>query len=139
MDPEGNPTGMTMSAVTSLSLDPPQFLVCMDHRAATLAAIRHSKHFCINYLSEEQEHLSNLFAQRAHVDKFAGVGYHSGEMGDPVLDGSIAHVECELAAIQDGGDHGIVIGNAMHGEAPGGRPLGYFHGAYRRLPEEEEI
>jgi flavin reductase (DIM6/NTAB) family NADH-FMN oxidoreductase RutF len=123
---------MTMSAVTSLSLDPPQFLVCIDHRARTLAAIQASGHFCINYLNEDQELIAAVFA-RPSDNRFAAVPYHVGEGGAPVLEGVIAYVECKVHAVHAGGDHCIVIGDAIRGEAASGRPLGYFRGAYRRL------
>ena len=123
---------MTMSAVTSLSLNPPQFLVCMDKRAKTLAAIGHSKAFCIHILSEHQRELSNHFA-RPGGDRFTGIPHRISEAGVPILDDVIALVECRLASIQDGGDHSIVIGDAIGGAAPGGHPLAYFHGGYRKL------
>jgi flavin reductase (DIM6/NTAB) family NADH-FMN oxidoreductase RutF len=123
---------MTMSAVTSLSLDPPQFLVCMDKRAKTLAALTESRAFCIQYLSEAQQHLSSHFA-RPGGDRFAGVAYRQGQTGAPVLEDTLAFVECELDGILPGGDHAIVIGNAICGDVHGGHPLGYFHGAYHKI------
>lgn len=124
--------GMTMSAVTSLSLDPPQFLVCMDQRAKTLAAIASSGAFCIHYLSEHQHDLSAHFAHSGG-DRFRGIPYKAGETGAPILEDVIAYVECRLAEIHPGGDHAIVIGDALYGHARGGHPLGYFHGGYHRL------
>jgi flavin reductase (DIM6/NTAB) family NADH-FMN oxidoreductase RutF len=131
-DADGELCGMTMSAVTSLSLDPPQFLVCMDQRAKTLAAIGHSKTFCIHFLSEHQRDLSSHFA-RPGGDRFTGIPHRIGETGAPILDDVIAFVECRLAELHPGGDHSIVIGNAVTGEVVGGQPLAYFHGSYRKL------
>ena len=123
---------MTMSAVTSLSLDPPRFLVCMDHRARTLAAISSSQVFCIHVLNEHQHDLSVHFA-KPQDRRFNGVPYRVGQTGAPVLEDVIAFVECHLTEIHTSGDHAIVIGDAVHGEALGGQPLGYFHGGYYRL------
>ena len=131
---DGELCGMTMSAVTSLSLDPPQFLVCMDKRAKTLAAIAHSKAFCIHFLSEHQRDLSNHFA-RPGGDRFTGIPYSTGETGAPVLEGVIAFLECRLAELLPGGDHSIVIGDAVTGAVPGGHPLAYFHGGYHKLEQ----
>lgn len=128
----GELCGMTMNAVTSLSLDPPQFLACMDNRAKTLAAIASGGAFCIHYLSDQQQHLSAHFA-RPGGDRFAGIPYRTGVTGVPILEGVIAYVECQLAEIRPGGDHSIVIGNAITGAAPGGHPLAYFHGGYHTL------
>jgi flavin reductase (DIM6/NTAB) family NADH-FMN oxidoreductase RutF len=123
---------MTMSAVTSLSLDPPQFLLCMDRRAKTLTAIEHTRAFCIHILSEDQRDLSTQFA-RPSDNRFAGVPHHFGETGAPILQGVIAHLECRLAHLYEGGDHIIVIGDAVAGTVPGGPPLAYYHGSYRKI------
>jgi flavin reductase (DIM6/NTAB) family NADH-FMN oxidoreductase RutF len=130
MGDDGCPTGLTMSAVTSLSLSPPQFLICVDGKASTLPAIQASGNFCINYLGKGQEHLAVLFARKAE-DKFAGVPYRTIETGAPVLDDVIAFVECAVHAIYPGGDHCIIVGNVVHGEAQGGEPLGHYRGEYR--------
>lgn len=129
---DGELVGMTMSAVTSLSLDPPQFLACMDKHAKTLAAIHHSKAFCIHFLDEHQQDLSVHFARRGE-DRFTGVPHHIGETGAPILEGVIALVECRLAEILPGGDHSIVIGDAVFGAVHGGHPLAYYHGGYRKV------
>jgi flavin reductase (DIM6/NTAB) family NADH-FMN oxidoreductase RutF len=104
----------------------------MDNRAKTLAAVAHSKAFCIHYLSHEQQELSNHFAQRGG-DRFSGIQYRIGHVGAPVLQGVIAYVECRLAEILPGGDHSIVIGDAVTGDVPGGQPLAYFHGGYHGI------
>ena len=132
VDAQGKPHGMTMSAVTSLSLEPPQFLICVDRRARTLDAIRESACFCINYLSAEQQELAAQFARRGG-DRFSKVEYRTGKTGAPILEGAIAHVECRLRAVHPGGDHGIVVGNAIQGDANSGDPLVYFRGAYRTI------
>ena len=129
---DGELCGMTMSAVTSLSLDPPQFLVCMDRRAKTLSAIAESRAFCIHFLNEHQRDLSNHFA-RPGGERFVGIPHHFGQTGAPMLEGVIAFVECRLAEIHPGGDHSIVIGDAVAGAVPGGHPLAYFHGGYRKV------
>jgi flavin reductase (DIM6/NTAB) family NADH-FMN oxidoreductase RutF len=132
LDPDGKPVGMTMSAVTSLSLDPPQFLICVDNRAKTLAAIVASGHFCINYLRQDQENLSTAFAKRGE-DRFAALAHRVEKTGSPVLEGAIAFIECTVNAVHQGGDHTIIVGDVAHGDAPGGEPLAYFRGSYRRL------
>jgi flavin reductase (DIM6/NTAB) family NADH-FMN oxidoreductase RutF len=129
---DGELCGMTMSAVSSLSLEPPQFLACFDRRAKTLAAVQHSKHFAIHFLSEHQKELSNHFARRG-ADRFKDIPHRMSDSGVPILDDVIAVVECSLASVLDGGDHAIVIGDAIHGSVAGGHPLAYFHGGYRRV------
>jgi flavin reductase (DIM6/NTAB) family NADH-FMN oxidoreductase RutF len=132
VDQHGKPVGMTMSAVTSLSLDPPQFLICVDNRAKTLEAIVATGHFCINYLRQDQENLSTAFAKRGE-DRFAALAHRVEHTGSPVLEGAIAFIECTVNAVHPGGDHTIIVGDAVNGDAPGGEPLAYFRGSYRRL------
>jgi flavin reductase (DIM6/NTAB) family NADH-FMN oxidoreductase RutF len=132
VDQQGKPVGMTMSAVTSLSLDPPQFLICVDNRAKTLEAIVATGHFCINYLRQDQENLSTAFAKRGE-DRFAALAHRVEHTGSPVLEGAIAFIECTVNAVHPGGDHTIIVGDAVNGDAPGGEPLAYFRGSYRRL------
>ena len=57
-------SGLTITSVTSLSLDPPQYLICLDQKSATLAAIRESGMFCINYLKHTQQAVSQVFATK---------------------------------------------------------------------------
>ena len=123
LNPKGEPFGLTMNAVTSLSLDPPQFLICVDKRSETLAAIAASGNFCINYLGEDQEHIAVAFSRR-NGERFLMFPTRKEKTGAPVLEGAIAYVECKVHAIHPGGDHSIVVGDAIEGDAPGGSPLG---------------
>jgi len=130
--PDGSPVGLTMNAISPLSLEPPQFLVNIDLSSETLAAVRSSGSFCINFLSAAQSEICQRFARKG-VDKFRGITHKIGFLGLPVIDGAIAYVECEVAEIFKSGDHAIVIGNAIHGEAGGGAPLVYFTSTFREL------
>jgi len=134
IETSGEPCGMTMSAVTSLSLEPPQFLICIDQRARTLGAIKNSGSFCINYLRDDQRDLAISFARPGN-NRFGNLKYQPGETGSPLIEGVIAYVECKLHAIHPGGDHWIVVGDAVAGGFHGGPPLAYFHGNYRRLAD----
>jgi flavin reductase (DIM6/NTAB) family NADH-FMN oxidoreductase RutF len=121
-----------MSAVTSLSLAPPQFLICVDNQSESLPAIRESGVFAIHYLGSDQEQLAKDFAKKGG-DKFASAPCRAGQTGAPILDGVIAFVECALHATYPGGDHTIIVGDVVHGQAPGGEPLGYHRGGFLRL------
>lgn len=132
LDSQGSPAGLTASAVTSLSLNPPQFLICIDNTAESLAAFKASGRFCINYLSAQQQDLSETFASPL-PDRFAGVEWAPGTTGVPVIGGVIAYAECKVAAEYPGGDHTILVGDLVHGDTPGGEPLAYFRAGYRRL------
>lgn len=124
------PAGVTVSAFSSLSLDPPLVLFCLGLKNSSIEAYKTSGRFAINVLSENQRDLSIRFASRSE-DKWAAVKWDSGIGGVPLLQGCIATLECKLVNAIEGGDHMIFIGeveNLSHQE--GGSPLIYLRGAY---------
>lgn len=126
--PDGEMSGVTMSAVTSLSLDPMQFLICVDKRSRTLEALRESGRFVINMLAKGQRDVALRFASKVD-DKFAATAYRMEE-GLPVLDGTLGHVRCEAVRILDGGDHEIVIGEVHAVTVSEGEPLVHYRGGF---------
>jgi flavin reductase (DIM6/NTAB) family NADH-FMN oxidoreductase RutF len=128
-DPDGAPRGFTASGFTSLSLDPRLLLICVDNRSATLAAIEACGAFVVNILGEAQRELAQRFASRVE-DKFAGVAWHPGDTGSPVLEQTLAHAECRVFRLVEGGDHTIVIGEVVAAAAEDAVPLLYFRGRY---------
>lgn len=132
VDSAGKPYGLTMNAVTSLSLNPPMFIVCVDNNSDTLAPMRDSKVFCINVLASAQQDLSNRFAKKGE-EKFTGVAYGRGTTGAPVLEGALLSIECIVSDIVAGGDHQIMLGEVRRiitNDADGVEPLLYFGGRY---------
>lgn len=128
----GHPVGMTASSLASVSLQPPLVSVCVDHEAELHNLIVATREFVVNILEAGQEELSRRFADK-HDDRFEGVGYHAGPEGQVLLDGALAHIECERFAIHPGGDHTIVIGRVVGGETRDGHPLLYYRGGYAAL------
>ena len=95
--------------------------------------IRNAGRFCANVLGEDQEKLGRRFAIKG-ADKFAGVGWQPGATGAPRLDGCLAFVECEVAAVHDAGDHDIVVGRVVElGVADESSPLLFYRGGYGRF------
>ncbi|MCS6924689.1 MAG: flavin reductase family protein [Candidatus Binatia bacterium] len=133
-DKEGRPFGLTANAFTSLSLNPPLVLVCVDKTVDCYPCFEQSKVFVVNILTEAQEHLSRRFATKG-IDKFAGVAYHTGECGAPVLEDTMGHIECKIVNAYEGGDHTIYIGEILTASASGDRPLLFFKGKYYHLPQ----
>lgn len=129
---EGKRFGMTVASFTSLSLEPPLVLVCIERRVASHEAIREAGHFAVNFLSAEQQALSNQFASRAE-DRFAGVATTSGINGDPLLDGALCTIECRLTEALPGGDHSIFVGEVLSAKITEAAPLVYFRSGYREL------
>jgi flavin reductase (DIM6/NTAB) family NADH-FMN oxidoreductase RutF len=129
---DGLPHGMTANSFTSVSLDPPLILVCIDRKAAMLPRLEEAQYFGINVLSEEQESFSAHFA-RTGTDRFEGVPWSRGELGVPLLDGVLATYECAVREIVEAGDHRIFIGEVRHLRCFDGKPLIYFGSRYRTL------
>ncbi len=132
VDSAGKSYGLTMNAVTSLSLNPPMFIVCVDNNSDTLAPMCDSKVFCINVLASTQQDLSNRFAKKGE-EKFNGVAHSRGTTGAPVLGGTLLAIECVVSSIVPGGDHQIMLGEVRHivsNDAEGVEPLLYFGGRY---------
>jgi flavin reductase (DIM6/NTAB) family NADH-FMN oxidoreductase RutF len=133
-DPDGRPVGVTVSAFSSLSLDPPLVLFCLDKRTTSLDAFR-SGYFAIHVLKEDQRQLSIQFASRQQ-DKWNGIDHTTNADGVPVLANCLARLECALHEMIEGGDHVIFVGRVTGLEhQTGGQPLLYFRGAYANLTE----
>jgi flavin reductase (DIM6/NTAB) family NADH-FMN oxidoreductase RutF len=124
--------GMTVSSFSSLSLNPPLVLICIDKNVPSHDMIRDAGCFVVNILEKRQEHLSRRFATTAN-DKFKGVAWHSGQLGLPVLDNTLAAIECRLRNALDGGDHTIFIGEVVDSEIHEGAPLLYYRRGYHEL------
>lgn len=104
----GEPLGTTVSAFSSLSLQPPLVLVCLDRASRTLAAVRGSRRFAVNILAADQAELALRFSRGGADDRFAQI--ELGPHPAPLLAGCAAVLECVLEHEAEGGDHLIVIG-----------------------------
>jgi flavin reductase (DIM6/NTAB) family NADH-FMN oxidoreductase RutF len=133
-DGERRPTGLTVSAFTSLSLTPPLVLVCVDHKSQTYPALLERGRFAVNVLRAGHEPLSRRFATTA-ADKFDGVAYAESPLGLPLIEGAIAHIECVTVQTHEEGDHTIFVGRVERTQLDGGDPLLYFRGRYGRLQD----
>jgi flavin reductase (DIM6/NTAB) family NADH-FMN oxidoreductase RutF len=131
-DRSGRPFGTTANAVTSVSLHPPLVLACLRQESETLAALLDSRRFAINVLHSSQTELSERFALPAADDTWDTVA-HRSVSGVPLLDGSIATLQCDLHDLADGGDHAVVVGHVIDLEqaSPPAEPLLFYAGAYR--------
>ena len=130
----GVPYGLTANAFTSLSLDPPLCLVCVDRKAESFAHFYDSKVFTVNILTTGQEELSNRFA-KSGGDKFTGVATIPSHCGAPLIEGALAHFECTITDTLEGGDHVIHVGRIEHMHMHAGDPLLFYQGRYRRLAD----
>ncbi len=130
--------GMTANAVCSLSLEPLQLLVCVDKESNCYKQILEAEAFGISILASDQEEISNLFARTTAPAEgsLLGVDYRIGSLGEPLIENALAHVECRIAERLDGGDHVIVIGDAVAGaNVRDAEPLLFYGGRYARLQD----
>ena len=131
-DADTRPTGLTASAFSSVSLDPPLVLICVDHKSQSYPAIKERGCFAVNILSVEQQAISRKFAS-SRLDKFEGVPHVISDLGLPLIEGAIAQLECTTVSAHVAGDHTIFVGRVEAARAVGEHPLLYFRGKYQRL------
>jgi flavin reductase ActVB len=131
-DADGRPTGLTVSAFCSVSLDPPQVLVCVDHKSQSYPALRDREHFAVNFLGDRHEEVSRRFAT-TRLDKFDSVAHKVSSHGVPLLEGALAQLECRTVSRHVEGDHTILVAVVEEARNGAGEPLLYYRGKYRRL------
>ena len=133
--PQG-PSGATANAVTSLSLEPPMMLACLDRGSRTLTSVRAQGRFGVNALAAGQADIARRFSgKHPEPDTWVGLGW-SESSGSPRLDDALMWVACELRDLIDGGDHLILTGNVLEAGAGEGQPLLFHRGDYRDLLAE---
>lgn len=125
---DGVPHGLTINSFTSVSLDPPLILICIAKDAGTLAHFLANEMFAINILEAGQTQLARTFATH-NIDRFANTDWHKGELNAPLLNNTIASLECKRAQTHDAGDHVIIIGEVQKASYQTDQaPLLYFSG-----------
>lgn len=132
-DREGVPYGLTVNSFTSVSLDPPLVLVCLDNGLTGLDIFLESRRFAVNILTNAQQDISNHFASRG-TNRSEGP-YAPGQTGIPVVSGSMAWFECETVHEYAGGDHVILVGEVKTARLgdPETSPLLFYRGRYRDI------
>jgi flavin reductase (DIM6/NTAB) family NADH-FMN oxidoreductase RutF len=129
---DNRPAGITVSAFSSLSLEPPLVLACIDKRASLHDHLVEGRYFAVNILAEDQRGISRLFATK-DADRFEGIGYRWGVTGAPLLEGALAYIECRVVHEYPGGDHTIIVGEVESINVAGHKPLAYYRGDYSGL------
>lgn len=129
---DGQDHGMTASAVCSLSLEPPMIVICLHRRSPTQEAILRSGAFGVSILEQGQDEIAVRFAT-PRDDKFEAIALHYGRLGQPLLDESLARLECEVSEEIVGGTHRVFVGLVHHADVRPGSPLAYYRGRFGRL------
>ncbi len=129
--------GLTASAFSSVSLEPPLVLVCIKKGNPAGDLIKRAEHFAVSVLSTEQVFWGERFAgfHKDVEDRFEGLDYVTKETGSPILPDARAYADCKLFAVYDGGDHDIMVGEVLDGAADGTSPVLYYDRAWRGVGE----
>ncbi len=138
LDQEGRQRGITANSFTSVSLDPPLVLFCVDYRAASYETFQNAEGFVVHILGSEQQELARTFASKSE-QKFAGITTAPGVSGAPILPGVHGWLDCTLHDVVIAGDHAIVIGEVQRYSAEPARPLGFYQGRFFGFNNDQEI
>ena len=126
----GRPVGLTVNSFTSVSLDPPLVLVCLDRNSASHDQVIAARTFVVNILAADQGSLAVRFAADPAGGRFNGVGWWAGPGGVPVLAGVAAWLFCTLDDVHSAGDHSILVAGASDGARGAGEALAFYLGSY---------
>jgi 3-hydroxy-9,10-secoandrosta-1,3,5(10)-triene-9,17-dione monooxygenase reductase component len=134
---DGTAYGVTVSSFTSVSLDPPLILVCLDKQLGGLEQFLVGRPFVVNILGEDQETISNFFATSGTDRSWECGLYDKTAAGAPFLPNCLGWIECGLQTTHPGGDHAILVGEVetvrQGPDAAERSPLLYHRGRYNRL------
>ena len=132
VDETGRDVGMTVSAFSSVSLDPPLVVICVARDASVFSELTAAHYVVVNILAAEQESLSRRFAGPVS-DRFDGLGYSRAKTGAPILDDVLAWCECRVVHRHEAGDHLLLVAEAERGAVRNHKPLLYYRGGYAQL------
>lgn len=126
----GEPFGLTVNSFTSVSLDPPLVLVCIDRLSSSHDPLVEGGSFAVNVLARDQTALAARFATEPSAERFLDLAWEEGPLGDPVLPGAVAWLACRLAAVHPAGDHSILVGRVEELDASDREALVFHRGGY---------
>ncbi|HKG56603.1 MAG TPA: flavin reductase family protein [Candidatus Limnocylindrales bacterium] len=134
------PQGITVNALSSVSLDPPLVMVALDRGRFITPTVRRAGRYAVNILADDQQALSDCFAGapvEPGREEFCGAAWHAGTTGLPVIDGAIATLECTVVETFSAGDHDLFIGrvDALDNEEHHPQPLLYYRRRYLRVEQ----
>jgi len=137
---DDDPKGITVNALSSVSLDPPLVMVALDRRRFITPSVHRVGRFAVNVLGEGQQAMSDCFAGAPGSpgrDEFCGAAWHPGETGLPLLAGAIATLECAVVNTFQAGDHDLFIGrvDAVANARVHPLPLLYYRRQYLKIQQ----
>jgi flavin reductase (DIM6/NTAB) family NADH-FMN oxidoreductase RutF len=125
--------GLTVSAFTSVSLEPPLVLICIRNESSATNLFQKSMKFCVNILSEDQRLIAEKFSLAGEGGRFQNLDYILGKGGSPVIRDTIGYIDCRITQVVPAGDHTIFLGEAVDVYAEDKKPLLYLNRRYVKL------
>jgi flavin reductase (DIM6/NTAB) family NADH-FMN oxidoreductase RutF len=128
--------GLTATAISSVTMEPPTILVCVNRSGEAHATIEASGAFCVNILASEEETAAMCFAGQhglSGADKFTPFSWSSLATGAPALDGALANVDCRVCEVLRAASHTVYFGRVEAVRLSEGRPLVHFDRQFHRL------
>ncbi|MEP9375925.1 flavin reductase family protein [Aquabacter sp. CN5-332] len=130
-------TGLTATSVSSLSVDPPVLIICVNRDASARAEIERRNAFAINLLRPEHQEIADRFAGRGGIKgaaRYQGAQWTTLETGAPVLSDALAVFDCAIDDLIERHSHTIILGRVVAARVTeGAEPLLYWAGSYARL------
>lgn len=134
VNPVDKPVGITVNSFSSVSLEPPLVSWSLDSRSKRYKEFSEAEYFTISVLNQDQQDVSNLFAERSWDDSvFEDAEWFAGHHNVPQIPGVSARFHCKTANLYEGGDHLIIVGEVLDYECDAQPPLIFFQGQYGRL------
>jgi len=131
--PAGEPAGLIVNSLASVSLEPPLVSFCPARSSLTWRRMRRTGRFGVNVLARQHERFVTRAAPPG-TDRFAGLDWSHGEGGVPLVAGALAALECQIVAEHPAGDHTIVVGRVERMQVRAGDdPLVFYAGAFRAV------
>ena len=135
--------GMTVTSVTSLSVEPAALIVSINRAASFWPVIRRHGFFGVNILNADQVEIAERFTGKGGLkgaERFAGADWFTRASGAPLLSGALAAIDCEVEEVVERHSHAIVIGRVLDLKvSPRSAALAYWHGQYLAIDRDEDI
>jgi flavin reductase (DIM6/NTAB) family NADH-FMN oxidoreductase RutF len=135
-------TGMTVTSVSSLSVDPPTLIVSINRQSSSWPLLKRHGFFGVNILTADQIEIAERFTGKDGLkgaDRFAGAQWTTRVSGVPLLVGALAPVDCEAEDIIERHSHAIVVGRVLDIQASGRTAaLSYWQGQYVAIDQNED-
>lgn len=122
--------GLTVSAFTSVSLNPPLVLISIRNESTATSLFQKAQRYCVNILAEDQQPIAEKFSLQGEAGRFQNLNYYIGKGGSPIIRGCIGYIDCRLEQTIVLGDHTVFIGEVIELAAEKKPPLLYIDRHY---------